>query len=477
MEINISTIARQNPWWADIKKISEDYHLSLFEEAKVKWYPKLLSEFNFSKGLVYVLRGPRQTGKTTLSKLLIRNLLLDKKVNPKAVFYFACDQGGAKDEHSLREVFETYLEWVMDSLSERLFYVFLDEVTYTKNWATGIKIIADKGLLRNTVVIATGSSSLDLRHGGERMPGRRGKDIGLDKIMLPMNFREFINNVSADLAKKIPQIDIFNPADVYKGMREASIYEKEIMKLFRKYLFSGGFPRAVSSLFSENKISKDVYDIYRQAVIGDIIKAGKQEIYFRQIAAAVLNKRTNPFDWHDITRETDIGSHNTVSNYILDIEQLFVWDVFYHPKSLNDKRIAFKKRKKVYFKDPFIFHTLRSWCEGIPDEWLASQEYIENPQTLGFLVEAVVGSYLKSRFKEVFYWRKDSEDEIDFIVRELAHRQIYLEVKYQSRISSFDLKHLKKAGKGILLSKNTLDISSDGKIAIVPATCFLSAVS
>jgi len=470
METDI--LVRQNQWWKKTDTIEEDYHLGLYKESKIKWQPKLQYEFVLDKDLIYVLRGPRQVGKTTLLKLIIKDLLLKDKVDPRTVFYFACDQGGIQNDRSLKDLLETYIDWTRETVKKQRLYIFLDEVTYTKKWSTGVKVVADTGRLKNAVVIATGSHAIDLKHGAERMPGRRGVGIGLDKIMLPMNFREFLFTVLSDLSKKIPFVDCLEPQKVYKQCRELTLHQEEINNMFMKYLVSGGFPKPVSKLFSENRISKDIYELYRHAIVGDLVRMGKREDYFRQISSAILNKMTNPFDWRDIVNETEVGSHNTVSDYIFDIEQLFIWNVFYHIKSIGGKKIAFKKRKKIYFKDPFIFHNIRAWCERMPDEWSASKEYVENKEKLGHLVESIVATHLKSHFEDVFYWRKDSEDEIDFAVLGPENRWTYIEAKYQTNIVASEAKRLRKVGGGIILSKNTLDISPDKKIVIVPVHLF-----
>lgn len=474
MEITI--LARQNPWWQDPDKIEEDYHIALFNESKVKQYPKLLKEFDFNGNYVYMLRGPRQVGKTTLLKLLIRDCIEKDKIPSKRILYFACDEGGIQNGQQLKEMLETYLDWVNADLPGQRVYIFLDEVTYTKEWSTGVKVVADRGGLKNVFMITTGSHAVDLKHGIERMPGRRGVGADLDKVMLPMNFREFVETTNPEMAKNIPAFRNYSQKEIYEASREIAVYDKELAGSFRKYLLCGGFPKTVANYFSEKKIDRGIYSIYRQAIIGDILKLGKREELFRQLCYVIFNKLTNPFDWQDIVQETEIGSHNTVSSYVLDLEQFFIWDVFYTVKGLGDGRTAFKKRKKVYFKDPFIFHNFRAWVERIPDEWAESQEYVADTEKLGVLVESIVGTHLKSRFKETYYWRKDYEDEIDFVSMGTGKGDMYVEVKYQSNIATGNFKRLKKSGGGILLSKQTLKYSDDTRIAIIPVHYFLSGI-
>jgi hypothetical protein len=174
VELNI--LINQNPWWKDKKEIENDYHIRLYEESSLKWRPKIRSQINLKEAGVYIIRGPRQVGKTTLLKLIIKDII-PKVDDSRRCFYFACDEGGIRDEKELKNLLETYISWARRDISDKL-YIFLDEVTYTKNWATGVKVIADRGKLQKITLIATGSSSLELKLGGERLPGRRGIDRG-----------------------------------------------------------------------------------------------------------------------------------------------------------------------------------------------------------------------------------------------------------------------------------------------------------
>lgn len=474
--MELPALISQNPWWSNLEALKEDYHLRLFDEAPIKWRPGLLSQFNLETDGVYVLRGPRQVGKTTLIKLLLKELLLKDKRQPKTVFYFACDEGGIGGDQELKDLLQTYISWVRSDLPQQRLSIFLDEATYAKNWATGVKVVGDRGMLQRVTVIATGSHSIDLKLGGERMPGRRGTGAGLDKVMLPMNFREFVETVEPELSQKLPESPGLRRDALHHTALTLVTYDQELTDLFQKYLLVGGFPRAVSVGVSRGEIPKGVYEIYRQAIAGDLSKLRRREDYFRQLALRVFEKLTNPFDWRDMARETDIGSHNTVSQYMRELELSFVWNIIYHAKTLGDRTPAFRKRKKVYFNDPFIFHTLRAWVYGLPDPWSASQDYILEPERRGKLVELVVASHLKSRFDEVFYWRKKESDEIDFVLREdgLKERFTYIEAKYRTRVSPDDAKRLKKSGGGILLTRENLSLSSDGKVLALPVPYFLA---
>jgi predicted AAA+ superfamily ATPase len=62
----------------------------------------------------------------------------------------------------------------------------LDEITSVKNWPRAIKFLADAGKLENIYLLLTGSSAVEIKHGYERMSGRRKKGFGRAFLLLSM---------------------------------------------------------------------------------------------------------------------------------------------------------------------------------------------------------------------------------------------------------------------------------------------------
>lgn len=51
---------------------------------------------------------------------------------------------------------------------------------------------------------------------------------------------------------------------------------EELRKLFERYLATGGFPRPVTAEAASGQIPTHVYEIYRDAVLGDVSKLGRR---------------------------------------------------------------------------------------------------------------------------------------------------------------------------------------------------------
>jgi len=74
--MTIEILGRQNPWWTEISLINDDPYLAEYDHAPLKWEPSHFHTLKLDQDLIYILLGPRQVGKTTLFKLLIRSLLV-----------------------------------------------------------------------------------------------------------------------------------------------------------------------------------------------------------------------------------------------------------------------------------------------------------------------------------------------------------------------------------------------------------------
>ncbi|MFC1612889.1 AAA family ATPase [Patescibacteria group bacterium] len=186
MEINYSLLQKYNPWWEDKNAIKRDEKIIEFSSQAIKYYPNFFIKEKFTKG-VYTLLGPRQVGKSTTFKLFIKNLLLEKKINPLNLLFFQCD--AIKDFQELIKVLETYKE----SLSNKnRFYIFLDEISFIEEWPRAIKHLIDRGDLKNAIIFLAGSLSLNVKGGAELMPGRRGKKEKQDFLLLPLDFKKYV---------------------------------------------------------------------------------------------------------------------------------------------------------------------------------------------------------------------------------------------------------------------------------------------
>ena len=488
-------LLKQNPWFKGISSINNDPDLKKLENKKIKWEPRIRKYFKFNKDYVYTIRGPRQVGKTTLVKSMIRSIITENGVNPFGVFYFSLDLLEKPEE--LVDLIESYY-----SLSARFGveggrFVFLDEISNIKGWEKGLKHLIDTGKSSNTVFILTGSHSLDIKDAIERLPGRKGEeeDIVLDKIMMPMKFSEYIETLDKDLSKGLrPLIGLKKEkkrsvlSKLFEGeidpllIREPTLYSDELDSKLKNFMLTGGIPRPINEFAEFGRIRKGIYSIYLNSLIGDLSRRGLSERIAKQIIRSVAEKMTTKVSINSIAKENEIGSHNTVMKYLDGLESAFTINTFYQIDITNG-RIKNKKDKKIYFTDPFIFHAMRSWATGFRDPFDEAMEFNAKNEGMSNMVEMAVSNHLIrlscgmnpsglfSHHENVTFFRKKGKKwEVDFRIIDKGEI-LPIEVKYTNQIRREDLRGLFSLGRGLILTKDLLKV--DRKYVYLPVKYFL----
>lgn len=461
--MELTLLKEQNPWWQAKENITFDVNIEKLSKVRYRWTPPIISSFNFKKDLIYTLRGSRQVGKTTLLKLLIEQLL--KENQKENIFYFTCNN--IDDYKGLLDIFRVYFDWT-DNPQRK--YIFIDEITFVKEWTRGIKHLADIGSLRNCTIILTGSNSHDLKCEIERMPGRRGQDADLDKIIFPLSFREYVELENKDITLKAYNLK--------EAVRVYPYYKNEIDKYLNKYLLTGGFIQSINSLASQGRVEQDIYQQYLSWVLGDLSKMGKKESYSRQILEQVIRSLSTNIGFDTIAKKTAIDSHLTVGDYLDKMESSFITKILFQV-DVNKKTAAFRKTKKIYFQDMFLFWVFLGYVFGLPDYFTASKNRLQDNLLKTKLIEQLVMSHLMRLENSVnwsnivFFFRGLNQAEVDFAVRMPDNKLLPIEVKYGKDVTLKDFLHLNKINnkRGIIISRDTV-FTQNGKL-ILPAGLFL----
>lgn len=489
----------QNPWWRDAAAIEADPYLVARRKSKAPWDPRIKYTFNWEEDVVYSLRGPRQVGKTTLLKDMIRNLL-NRGVDARRMFYYTCDL--VDNPRELANTVSRYRDAIRSESAERL-YIFLDEVSSVRDWQKGIKHLVDTGKLRNVSVVLTGSHTLDLKGVSERLPGRRGAVVDTpDKILLPMKFGEYAETINAELAKVMRRLRLppswarqshlaaLGEGELTPAVQEIMLYGKELEALLADYVITGGLPKVIHEYRKNGRIPESVYKTYVDSIVGDVQRWNRRESYLRQLVGRIVDTLGNPVGWSTLRQETDIASHNTVAEYVDALRDMFVL-IYLHQFDLARSTPAYQKPKRLHFHDPFFLHALRAWGKG-GDPFDETEDFLRAPENVGHVVEGIAADHVirwgfarspqKSLFayeNVVFYWRGKKGREVDFVLR-LNREYLPIEVKYQARLAKHDrfgIIDFLKSGKGrggLLLSRSASATAKS--VFTIPLAVFLSLI-
>ena len=299
-------LEKNNPWWSTAEWEKEDPDLRKYSKMTMRWTPRWIDEVSLEPFSLNFVVGPRQVGKTTGIKLLVRKLT-SSGFEPRSILYLNCDLLASFRE--LRKVLEG---------ANRFRFIFLDEVTGLEYWWRVVKGLIDLGYFENSVLVISGSSSLRLWKFTESFAGRRGK--GKNVNVLPLSFGEFVQ-----------------------------VTGTEPEKALQKYLQVGGFPR---SLNEDPTFGDDLL----LSLDRELARIGRSPRLAREILYEVLRKSPSAVSYQSLAGPLGI-SHVTVREYLEVLQDTFLVGLAFHK---SGKHVDFKKEKKVFIRDPFLAQTLAS---------------------------------------------------------------------------------------------------------------------
>jgi len=118
-----------NPWWYSDNWEKEDKHIKLWKSQKYRWIPEWLDELSLEPFSLNFVIGPRQVGKTTGLKLLIKQLI-KSEIPPEDITFLSCDI--FTDMKELRDILFEYAEVKKGIL-------ILDEITSVDTGGKSLK--------------------------------------------------------------------------------------------------------------------------------------------------------------------------------------------------------------------------------------------------------------------------------------------------------------------------------------------------
>ncbi len=445
-------LTRLNPWWKNKHAMEDDFHLTKVKYAAINWHPRLIPKL--SEG-IYSIRGPRQIGKTTWIKQTIKELL--QSVSPENIMFFNCDL-----LHSNEDIVKTIRTYVELLHPAGIKYIFLDEVSYVSEWQLGVKHLYDSGELKDTVLVITGSYSIDIKKAFEKLPGRLGGGKRHYKL-LPLTFREYLSTIDSPLL----------------GKKNLKLYLEELNQEFKSYLLTGGFPAVIDCYKKNGFIDESLYETYKNWIIGDLEKWGKSEKNSKQLFKRIFETYTSEINWDTLSGGTEIKSHTTVKEYVSSFEDIFAVE-FVHKMDYNKKIPDYPKSKKIYFGDPFIYYSVWKWCFGEEKCFNLFKEQLQNNLFVSKIVEGTVLNHLTKHLEQkssldrfdykdtVFYWRNRTNSvEIDFVLKQGLQA---FEVKWSEQVKSNNFGGKKYFNNLLLLTKNL-----EGK-GTEPVSLFLAKI-
>ncbi len=413
-----------NKHWVSPEEFqNNDPHLSKLKD--IKW----IAQYEFNKEFptdipgIYTLSGGRQLGKSTCFKQQMLKLV-HSGVKPAEIFYLACDT--ILDRKDFYQVIKYFLE---NNVSKKG-YLFIDEVTFVKEWDLTIKALADEGLFENVICCLSGSDQIFLQEAIYRLPGRRGQSERLDFEIKPLLFQEVISLLSDKEASQIT-----------------------LDECFSRYLITGGYITAINDFYRNHEVRFATYRVYQQWIVGDFMRLNRNQKNLLQVLFAIINCYGSQVSFQTLSQHTEGLSKDTVNQYCSILERLGVIAI-QHALDQNKLRAAPRKYKKIHFLDPFIARAIHQ---------LVDRQYqrVQSPEE-SLLVESVVYNYFIRKYT-TYYIKGDGEVDIAYIDQD---HFIPVEIKWRNQIRAKDLKQVKKYPNAFILARQKGETIIDGVKAL-----------
>ncbi len=388
---------------------------------------------------IVAIRGPRQSGKTTLLKRL-ESVLNAKGVGEERVHYISLedDLTRMKFERNPKEFVEFHMA------SKGRHYFLLDEVQYVKDAGKKLKYVFDS--FSNAKLIISGSSSFDLTSLGSHLVGRI-----VFFNLYPFSFFEFLRakGEKYEMLHKNLRISI----DKKSLKPKETVFLNELNGFLHEYLTFGSYPRIVTEniRYKKRELLKNLFTTYVEKDIVALygIKQREKAVKLLKAASSILGSVVS----YETLSETSGLRYHEVREILPLLEDSFVIFVVkpFHKNLLNELR----KNPKIYFVDPGVRNYLA--------------ENFENPD-FAPLYENFVHNELKRRY-QVKYWRTTAKTEVDFIIehkKEITPVEVKTTPKITRSFRSFIQSY--KPKKALMLNLNAVDKAriGDCNVSIMP---------
>ena len=375
-------------------------------------FQTIKSRLEENRRFIQVVMGPRQVGKSTVVKQVLKELDIPYQM-------FSADNMPATNSGWIANCWEATRSLQKNKGYEGIVLV-IDEIQKISNWSEAVKKEWDNDTFhdRNIKVLLLGSSRVLLEKG-----------------------------LSESLAGRFEEIRMSHWS--YTEMKECFGFTLD------QYIYYGGYPGAATLINDADRyqqyiqsgivdatINKDILmdtPISKPALLRQTFELGSA--YSGQLLS--LNKMLGALQ--------DAGNTATLAGYIHLLDesgllcglQKYSIDTARRKASIPKLQVYNNALKMIY--NPLTF-----------------EEAITNRQAWGHIFESAIGAYLVSqsfvhRF-EVFYWR-ERNDEVDFILRKKGS-VIAIEIKSNAEKQTCGLESFKK-----LFSPKTAFIVGDGGIS------------
>ncbi len=348
--------------------------------------------------LIKVITGPRRSGKSVFSFLLLKD---------KDFAYI-----NFEDENLLKI---TNYDEIVQGLFEvypKAKWIFFDEIQNLKNWEHFINKLHRRGY--NLVISGSNAKLLSK----ELATALTGRYIPIE--ILPFSFQEFLRAKNMVIESN----SFLSPEK--KG---------ELLNLLRSYIKNGGYPEITTKDIELKMYLETLLDAI---LLKDIVRRYKirfpQKIY--ELALYLISNFCSEYTFNRLRKSLNFNSTNTIQKYLYYLEETYLFF------SLNRYSLKVKEQirspKKLY----------------LADNGFATAKAFQFTSNIGkFFENAVFIKLLRQGYhpnQSLFYYKTRNKKEVDFVLKKGLKIESLVQACYEignEKIKIRELKALIEAGK------------------------------
>ena len=400
---------------------------------------------------IFAIKGPRQSGKTTLLLMFKDWLERDKGVKPERIVFVSFE-----DRDELEKFNSSPKEFVKSFLvNDEKHYFLLDEFQYAEKGGQKLKLLFDS--FENIKFVITGSSSLELTSKtAKHLVGRV-----FSFYLGPFSFNEFLNAKNKRLARVYREKNKLVKEFVLNGKAfsvKKDIFLADFERAFNEFTRFGSYPEVIKALDSETKteILKNIYETYISKEIIELLRI--HDIFkFRKLVSVLASQLGGMTNYNELCSSCS-SYYKEIVGLLEILEETFVIKLLrpFHKSMKTELR----KNPKVYFVDL-----------GLRNQAINNFNELEKRGDRGEIAENFVLGQLTSIPGKTNYWRTLGKAEVDFVLT-IWSEIIPIEVKFKKfnkpRVSKSFKSFISvyKPSRAVILTKNYWGNTRIGKTSI-----------
>lgn len=395
----LQVFTEQNPWWT-----GNSVPDTLAKAVERPFAAGLLNRLLHDQPRRYqLILGPRRVGKTTCMYQAVKGLLA-AGIPPEKIHWIRLDHPLLM-EISLGELVRQLVKPDLAKPQSGETFVFLDEITYAKDWDKWLKTFYDD----HWPIRLAGTSSSTAALRSHRMESGVGR--WEEQYLSPYLFSEYLSllKISAPLVPRATLSETLAPENLQLSL------SAQLAPLRHRYMLTGGFPelllgQAMSLEQSENILQSQRTlrsDAVERAVYKDIPQVFRVDNppLLERLLYTLAGQITGVLSPNKIGASLNL-SQTTFDRYLSYLEQSYL--VFTLQNYSGREASKQSRGRKLYFVDGAVRNAALQ--RGVMP--------LSSPEEMGLLLENLVAGQLHALGKQtqtrLYYWR-DGNNEVDFI--------------------------------------------------------------